>query len=158
MSDSPYSDYIKAIKVKIEQSAFITNSENILIGESFDLLGKPDSEFPRAEYQVRNMLGQGYYAQRLQDENVTVSIQGFMRRAQDDLLEQDMVDIINFGQEIRSLIYSFNNDKVSGNTVPKGFVQMDGYPEMWAEFEIMPKTSTFILNITAKFGRHDVNP
>jgi hypothetical protein len=155
---SNYAEFFQAVKAKLEQATEIIDVNNVYIGESYDLLGRPNSEFPRLEFQIRNIIGEGYYAQRLQDENVSISIQGFLRRGQDDLLQEDMDKLIDFSQEVRSLIFSFHNDKIQGIPVPKGFIQISGYTEMWSEFEIMPKTSTFIFNFAAKFGRHDTNP
>jgi len=155
---SVYSEFFEAVKAKLEVSTFVIDVNNVLVGESYDLLGRPDEEFPRLEFQIRNIMGEGYYAQRLQDESLSISIQGFLRRPTDDLTSAEMDKLIDFSQEVRSKIFSFHNDKITGVPVPKGFIQISGFTEMWSEFEIMPRTSTFIFNFTAKFGRHDVNP
>lgn len=152
---SQIGDYLTALETKLKTCTVITNPALVLIGESDDILGLQDDQFPRLEVLISKDKQEGYSSQRKIDYAFRYSIAGYSRRSVDAVSLADMVGIMNFGTEVRKLNYSFLDDKQAGSPPCAGFLMMGEFSETYYEFELFPRTNAFILEIEAKLELSD---
>jgi len=137
--------------------SYIKDSKNVVIGESLSLLDKPDSDFPRAEILIQKQKYNGWVDQRVLDQSFRFSIGVHIRRVKDETTEEDMFDALNAGQELMKTIYRMHEtviDKGAG-AICDGFIQIAGFPEIYYEYEIFPRTTTIILIAEAEIQLWD---
>jgi len=144
--DSPIGNLLLAIQAKLATGSYVTNPNNIKMGESpsiLDLVTSDGSNFPRFELLIEKDKSNGYLSQRQKEFSFRLSLAGYMQRDSDEVSFSDMVNLTNFGVETRSLIFSFLDDKQAGNSPCTGFSRMGEFDECFYEFEIFPKISAF---------------
>lgn len=148
-------DYLLSLETKLKTCTVITNSDLVVMGESADILGLDDDQFPRLEVLITKDRQEGYASQRKIDYAFRYSIAGYTRRVSDAVSFNDMVGIMSFGTEVRKLNYSFLDDKQAGSPPCTGFLMMGEFSETFYEFELFPRTNAFILEIEAKLELSD---
>jgi len=142
---STIGDYLTSLQTKLQTCTLITNPDLVLMGESKDIFGLQDDQFPRLEVLIDKDKQEGYASQRTMNYDFRYSIAGFIRRVDDAVSFADMVTLTNFGVEVRNLNYSFLDDKQAGNPPCNGFLMMGQFTECFYEFELFPRTSAFII-------------
>jgi hypothetical protein len=148
MALEPFSTFMEyLIKDLRAHDTTVTDPQNIVIGESMSLIDKPDSFFPRLEILITKQKYNGWIDQRNLEQAFRFSIAGHFRRDQDDVTESDMYKILDWGQSLITLIYRMHDVSVSSgqDAITPGFIQVSGYPEIFAEYELFPRISTTIL-------------
>ena len=149
MAKEPFADFLNAVLKKHRVSpgsSFATNSDNIVIGESkYGLVDLPDECFPRIEGLITKLKYDGYTDQRIVDQAFRFSIAGHLRRAQDETTDVDMWNAIKWGREIVRYLFLLHEDRIAGNLPCDGFIQIGGYPEVFFEYELFPRTTSVIL-------------
>lgn len=115
-------------------------------------------KFPRIELDINKARGVGYVCQRTIQWSVRYRIVGYLKKTsiadgqmESNWTEQDQVNIINFGMNTASLIYSMTDER---NKYP-GFLQFGGFPEIWTDLEIIPKISAFAFNLEVIIDKLD---
>ena len=145
MADEPFVQFFKYLMDKMfSKGTFVNNPDNMVIGESIDLIGKDDSYFPRMEYLIDKIKWDGYIDQRMQSLSFRFQINAIYRREEDLVKDEDMFTAVKWATEIKSIISSLHDDVVAGKTICDGFIQMDGFPEAFIKYELFPKTTTVI--------------
>jgi hypothetical protein len=139
---NPISDYFQALYTKLSLCSYITDTNNILIGESVDLLSLSDTEFPRLEVLTYRDIGLGYKTDRKIDFGLHYCIVGY---AKDVSIEY----MTEFGVEVRCLNFQFIDDKILGNSPCHGFISLYGYPELFVREELFGGIYTFMLFMSA---------
>lgn len=159
MNAEPLEQYLRYIIEKItEKSTWINDPQNIMIGESLSLLDKSDSYFPRAEILITKHKFNGWVDQRNLEQVLRYSIGIHLRREKDDVTNEDMFDAINCGRQMMSIIMNIHNDIISkgASSIANGLIQMNGFPEIFYEYELFPRITTIILtNIETMFQLPD---
>lgn len=145
MAKEPFAQFFDYLITKFNaESTFVTSSDNIIIGESLDLIHKPASYFPRIEFLVGKLKFDGYIDQRNLEQSFRITLGAHIKRASDATTPDDMYNAIKLAREITKIIYSINSDKVSGIDICDGFIQIEGYSEADIEYEIFPKITSVI--------------
>lgn len=153
----PLAQLLNYLITKFKASCtFITDPTNVIIGETPDLIGLPDTKYPRVEVLIRKLAYGGYADQRIVNQGYRIDVGGHIRRAQDATTEEDMYTAIRFGTELVNLVYSAHTDKIAGTPVCDGFIQMSGFPEMFFEYELFPKITSVILVAEAEIQLRDI--
>lgn len=152
----PFAQLMEYIVDKIRtKSTFITNPENVVIGESLSLLDKPDKMFPRAELLIVKDKANGFIDQRQINHSLRISIGGHIKRDQDLTTPQDMYDAVSFGNEIMNVIYTMHEDNIQGIEICDGFIQVGGFNEIFYEYELFPRTTTVIVIAEVQIETYD---
>jgi len=154
-SDSPVGLFFKALETKLKTCTYITDSANVIVGESKDLFAHEDSNFPRIEVLCKVFNGSGYASQRSMDSRLRVIVVGYIKRTSDEVNFDDMVTLTNFGIELSALIYGLLDDKSNGLISVPGFLKFSGYPSAYYDFELIPKISTALLEVEVDFQLDD---
>jgi len=148
MQNESFSKFLNFILKDIrENSTIITNPENVIIGESLSLLDKPDSAYPRVELLISKQKYNGWLDQRILDQSFRFSIGAHLRREHDDTTEEDMFNALNWGQELMNSLYKLHEVAIQQGpeAICDGFIQMSGYPEIFCEYELFPRTTSVII-------------
>lgn len=145
MVDEPCAQYLKYLITKMwDKGTFVTKEENLVIGESVDLLGRPNEDFPRMEFLITKMKWDGYTDQRFENQSFRFQINAYIRRVNEEVVAQDMYDAIRFGREMKRITSMAHTDRIAGNLPCDGFIQMSGFPEVHPEYELIPQLTTII--------------
>jgi hypothetical protein len=149
--ENPLTCFFKALVEKYKKNTFITNSTNVIIGESVDLLAlDKDTEYPRMEILIDKDKSDGYQSQRDQMRSFRFNVAGYIHRENDVTTEEDMFNLMLFGMQTYALTFSFLDDKQAGKSPCQGFEMLDAYPETFYDFEMIPKITTFIFVAAAQ--------
>jgi hypothetical protein len=148
-------NYFSALTTKLGTCTYITDSNNIIIGESVDIAGLKSSYFPRLEILITKDKGDGYESQRRMRFQFRYSIAGYIMRNSQSVTITDVVNIMNFALNVRALNYNFLDDKQSGNPPCSGFDSLGAFPECFYEWELFGPVSAFILEIEANINTID---
>lgn len=154
-AESPIALFFEALKSKIETSTYITDADNVVVGETKDLFAHEDANFPRVEILCKVFNGSGYASQRSLDFRLRIIVVGYLKRDSDDVTISDMTNLTNFGIDLSTLIYGMLDDKQNGLTNVPGFLKFSGYPSAYYDFELIPKISTALLEVEADFQLND---
>lgn len=145
MADEPCAQYFRYLMNKmLTHGTFITKRENLVIGESVDILGRVDEDFPRMEFLITKLKWDGYIDQRMENQSFRFQINAYLRRKNDPVVEEDMFTAIRWGREMKRIIAMSHTDRIAGKLPCDGFIQMDGFPEIYPEYELFPKTTVVI--------------
>jgi len=145
MADEPCAQYIRYLMNKLfTQGTFVTKKENLVIGESVDMVGKSNDAFPRIEILINKIKWDGYTDQRQEDQSFRFQLNAIIRRANDETTEEDMFFAIRWARELKRIVAMSHNDRATGNLPCAGFIQMDGFPEAVIVYELAPKITTII--------------
>lgn len=155
---SPYSELLAWTKANIQtRSTVVTDPNNVFIGETDDLLSLNDTHFPRIEIQIVGAPNQDYLTQRILEKRCQISVQGYLRRPADEIVEQDMFDIADFHHDTEKVIFNIHDQILAGAPgTPTNFTKISGMTEAFVVVELMPKTSSFLFNFTGEFSARDV--
>lgn len=147
MANEPLAQFLDTVLTKYRTlGTFATNPDNVVIGESkYGLVNLPDTSFPRLEGLITKLKYDGFTDQRIVNQSFRFSIAGHLRRDQDDTVDADMFDAISWGRELTQLLFTIHDDVVAGNPPCDGFIQINGYPEVFFEYELFPKITSIIL-------------
>jgi len=146
MSNEPFADYLNyLITSLVNKTTFVNDPDNVIIGETADVLGKPDDFFPRLETLITKMKDDGYIDQRMMDQSFRFSIMGYIRREEENTTSDDMFSLIKFARECKKIVYESNSDRANGDSPCDGFMQVGGFTEVFLEYEQIPKHSAFLL-------------
>jgi len=142
----PFSDFLEYIINKLlTKGSFVRSSDNIIIGETMDMFTKSDDFFPRMEILIPKLKFDGYVDNaRVDRQSFRFSIGAHFRRISDNVVANDMFTALKWGREIKSIISSLHDDKISGSLPCEGFIQMDGFPEIFFEHELYPRITSII--------------
>lgn len=156
MAKEPFAQFLDYLMNKYTTlGTYVTNPDNIVIGESMSMVTRPDADFPRLEFLISKLKYDGYTDQRVINQTFRFSVGGHLRRAQDDTTKEDMFDAIKWGRELVKLMYEIHNDVIAGNFPCDGFIQMSGFPEVFMEYELFPKITSVILVAEAEIQLYD---
>lgn len=152
----PVSEFFTALRLKLISSSYIASGNEVLIGlESKD----PNAStlvYPRYEVLIDKDKMDGYAAQREADFSIRFNVAGYLKRDSKDVSFDDTLALIEFGMETRRLLYSFDNDKQSGNSPCSGFLFMGQFTETFYEFELFGNYSTFLMAAEAHIQISDM--
>lgn len=152
---SPESEFLKLVKdVLIEKTVptFVPVEENVFLGETTEFLMKDDSFYPRIELQLAGLPGREYVSQRMRVRDIAIGVQGYVRRATDDYVDEDMFNMVDFTMAVESAIYSIHHRKIAGDpNVPADFLQLMAMTEIYVVHEFEPRISMFLLVFTGQF-------
>ena len=156
MINEPFADFLEHIITKFNTvGTFATNPENVVIGESLDLMRRPDTSFTRIEILVGKLKFDGFDDQRNLSQSFRVGIAGHIRRAVNAVQAVDMFEAIRFAREITKILYSTHTDRLNGIKVCAGFLQMGGYSEADLEYEMFPRVTSVLYVAEAKIQLED---
>jgi hypothetical protein len=145
MADEPCAQYIRYLMNKmLSRGTFVVKEDNLVIGESVDLIGLPNESFPRMEFLITKIKWDGYIDQRMENQSFRFQINAYIRRENDAVVEEDMFMAIRWGREIKRIVSMSHIDRIKGNPPCDGFMQMDGFPEVFPEYELITKITTVI--------------
>ena len=142
---SSFGVYLKALEAKLKTSVLIADPDNVVMGDSRDILALPDTAFPRLEVLITKVKTNGYFSQRQQMFAFRYTIAGYIRRTVDEVDFDDMVTLMDWGRQVVALNYSFLDDKQAGSSPCTGFLKMGDYPETFYDFELVDRISTFLI-------------
>ncbi len=147
MAREPLADFIEALMNKYqENTTFVNNPENIVIGESITGFAEMhDDKFPRIELLIDKLKYNGFIDQRQQDQSFRFSVGAHLRREQEETTREDMYTAIRWGRELIRDLFLLHEDRSTGNPPCEGFIQIEGYPEIDYEYELIPKISSVLL-------------
>ena len=118
---------------------------------------KSDIEFPRIEIDTVKFKGSGYISQREIQWDVYFRIVGYLQKDIPDGQQDsewtisDRLAINMFGIRTVNRIYTLHDDYQAGVWTCPGFLQFDGFPEVWVNFELgTPGRSSFACGLQAK--------
>jgi len=141
----PCEQFLSRLMDKLwSQGTVVKLEDNIVIGETLDLMNKPDSGFPRMELLIEKLKFDGYIDQGIHAQSFRFSVGAHFRRKNMDVVPEDMFTALRWGREIKAIVASFHNDRAQGILPCEGFVQLDGYPEITFEHELFPKITSVI--------------
>lgn len=143
--NTQYYECLITIKTKLKTNPYILKQDNVVVGESSDLLGLTDSYFPRIEILPLIDKGQGYVCQRDMEHNYQFGIIGYIRRDKEEISERDVKNIIAMGEKSRALIFELFEDKQKGEIKANLFDYIEGSPILDFDFELFDNISTFTL-------------
>lgn len=137
----------EALVTKLANSSYVTDTNNIIIGESLDHSQLNESFFPRLEVLAIKSKEDDYIDQRQISQEFRFSVCGWVRRDRFNNLitKDDMYYLMDFLDDTRKLIKSFNTDRINGIFVCDGFEKVSGYGESFYDFEIIEKLDSFTL-------------
>lgn len=147
-------DYL--IKNLKDKCPTLTDPRNIIIGESQSLLDLGHDEFPRAEILITKLKCDGFIDQRSIEQSFRFSIGGFIRRDDFHVSPDDMYAALHFGREMLKVVMESHEDRIRGNFPCEGFQQINGYPEVFYEYEMFDKITGVILNAEAQVTLPDI--
>lgn len=149
-------DYFGEIVSQLsDNSSYITDSDNIVfMEEDHDPLGLSDSHYPRINILPIKLKSNGYRSQRELEFDLRYLIVGMTRRENDIPVFSDAIGIIDFAIETFSILMGTLDQKIAGVSLGSGFIQNDEYPEAIFDYEMFPRTNTFIIEFAAEF----INP
>jgi hypothetical protein len=147
--------YLDSLITKLASTTLITDTNNIIVGETQDVFKLSDTQFPRLEILVAKDKCDGYVAQRKQNYSFRYSIMGMIKRTSMDTTKSDMLTLMGFGIQVRALNYQFLDDKQAGNPPSSDFTKMGEFPECFYEFEMYAPLSAFLLDMEAHFYLSD---
>jgi len=149
-------DYLKYILAKLRTCSFIDDPEKVFIGETAMVDQWRDEKFPFIQLQiVRNSnMGYGDTFGNL-DMDFEIAIQGWVRRPDDNVSDEDMFQILKFQSEVNMLIWDLHCDIQSGLVVIPTFEQLGGFSDAIFDYETFEKTSVFLFNFVGKFYQRD---
>ena len=154
--NEPFADFFNYLITNFKnKTTYVTNPDNIIIGETVDIAGKPDTYFPRLEVLVDKLKFDGYIDQEQIKQGFRFTVVGIFRRESNDVVAQDMFNLMGFARETIKIVNQANTDRRTGETICDGFIQIDGYPEIFMDHEMFPKTSTFVLAAEADIELSD---
>jgi len=152
----PISQFLTALKAKLESSSHITDVANVIMGlESIDITELADTAFPRYEMLITKDKMDGYVSQRNADFSFRFEVAGYIKREEEDITFADLKAMTAFAMDTRKLMYSFNDDKQNGASPCDGFLFMGQFTEVFYEFELMGKIGTFLLQMEAHIQLSD---
>lgn len=135
---------LTSIDTKLKTVSEITNPDNVIIGETIDIFSKNETFFPRLEILIDKDKFDGSVGQRGVDHSYRFTIGGFLRRDRHDVNLTQMLNLVQFGENVVSKIVSFKDDRIHGNPPVPGFLTVSNFTEIWYEFELVEKISTFV--------------
>jgi hypothetical protein len=127
------------------------NIKHVGIGESLDIAGISDAQFPRFEILITKDKRDGYVDQFTIAHEYRFSVGVFTRNASYTRSEQDMYDLIDIAEFVSRKILEFNIDKMSNENFLNGFVSIHGYPETFYEYELVERTNGALVTASALF-------
>lgn len=150
---SAFSDFFTALNTKYASSSYVTDTDNIVFGESVDVMSLGEDSFPRLETLVIKAKCNGYADQRNLEWALRFGTAGFIKVDNDTphLTLSELSQITNFGVETVSLVYQLLDDKQSGSLVLDSFEKFGEYPEIFIEKELFPNTVAFLFAHEAHF-------
>jgi len=160
MSRSSFSQFMDFLINDIRaNSTYIKDPDNVVIGESLSMLDKPDSYFPRAEALITKRKYNGWLDQRILNQSFRFSIGAHLRREHDHTTEEDMYDALDWGDELMRSIYNMHEVAIQQgpDAICEGFIQVSGFPEVFAEYELFPRITTVILVAEVEIQLRDTN-
>lgn len=160
MSRSSFSQFMNFLVEDIRNGDNIfTDPSNVVIGESLSMLDKPDSYFPRAEMLITKRKYNGWLDQRMLNQSFRFSIGAHIRRKHDHTTDEDMFDALDLGDQLMQTIYNMHNVAIQKGpeTICDGFIQVSGFPEVFAEYELFPRITTVILVAEVEIQLVDTN-
>lgn len=138
-----YMDYL--IRKQFTEGSFVTTFSNMMVGESVDLVGRPDEEFPRMEYLITKIKWDGYIdIERMQNQAFRFQINSYIRRPEEAYTQEDMFTAIRWAREIKRIVSMAHIDRIAGNLPCDGFIQMDGFPEVFINEELFPQITSIL--------------
>lgn len=151
--NEPFAQFMDSLEEKLTGCSFIDNSENVIVGETYDFFSLGVDDYPRLEILIDKDKGDGYYTQVGMEQSFRASVAGYLLREEEDTQKIDMYNLITFGHECRRLIYQLNIDKETGDAPCDGFIQIAGFSEIFYEYELgIPKVSSFIFVFESNNG------
>jgi hypothetical protein len=153
-----FTDFISVAKTQIlSGSNYITSVDNIVITESQNIAGMVDTQFPRVEIAIEEAAGADYESQRDMNWNFKFWFVGYLKRLGTSYLEQDLIDIWDFGLETMSSVIGILDYKIANPTLLPNFIQFEGRPKLYADTELIPGISTFMGHVSALFIKGDTS-
>ena len=154
MADDSIVTMLKAVQTKLRTASLILDPANVILGEKdpHSLEAFDDDQYPRLETLITKLRINDYPDQKTLDQDFRISTAGYLRRAEHEFTEQDMYDIMNFGTEVTSLLFSFNDDALAGFPPTDGFLFVGGFSDLFMEPEFITKTAAFIIEVEFKLN------
>ena len=152
---SAFTDFLSALDTKFESSSFVTDTDNIMFNESRDLMSLGDDAYPRLETLIVKAKAGAYASQRMLNWSLRYATAGYIKRDSDDVVDSDVTNIVNFGVETFNLNMQMLDDKQSGSITLPNFTMFGEFSEIFFDFELIPKYSTFIYFGEAQFQISD---
>lgn len=161
---STFAPFIAAIKTKIlNESTYITDSNNMLLTNNVDISSLPDSAFPRVEIFVEDAQAEGYESQRTLEWNFRFWFTGYIRRtptgdgSESLWTETDFTNIWSFAEETMAIVFGLMDDHQADNSIAPSFIMFKGTPVLSVNCEIIPNISVFMGFVEVIFQKEDTN-
>jgi hypothetical protein len=142
--------YIKWFKERLLSR--IPQVKSVYLGESFDFLGRPATDFPLIEMQFIGLPSTEFIAQRQRTRNVIIALQAYIKRDPRPYSDQDMYDIVDLQEEIDKVIFGIYDAVIAGDTtLPPKFIKLHAMYDSFAVHEIEPDVSSCLFEFSAEF-------
>lgn len=150
---SVLSVFTEGVSNKIKTSIF---KPSVAYSEVKDFFSE-EVEYPRVEIMADTAKAVGYESQRRLKWSVTYNVIGFLKKSIPEGQDssnwslKDWLDILNFGMNTVSLVYSTVNER----SLYPGFDQIEGFSQVWTDLEVIPGFSAFCFKFNALFSKLD---
>lgn len=116
--------------------------------------------FPRIEIDLPQAEGADFVSQRELEWRMHIMVTGFLGKekpdgAANEWSKNDKINIMNFGMDTVSRMFSLFTAKQDGIFICPSFLYWDGYPKVNTFLELIPGISSFIVIMTARFQQLD---
>ena len=129
---------------------------NVLIGESLDLLSLSDSDFPRFEIRPLSGPGKGRPSQREVNRDFIIVISGYIKRSSEEVTDNDVLNITDMGETLRTAIFGFIDDAQASNPPCSNFTGIDPYFELDYDWELFGNISTCHFGFRVEVYQNDI--
>jgi len=126
--------------------------------DGYELEKLEDSAFPRLNLTIIKSRGEGYVDQFSEDESFRLQISGYMKRPDTERSSDDLINVMDFAEEVKAVRGSINADKV---TQPVGFPQdilyVGSFTDCFYDREFVNRVAVFMywfdININLNYER-----
>jgi hypothetical protein len=150
---SAFSDFLLLLDAKLKTCSVITSADNVVFGETTDIMGLQDSSFPRLETLIVKIPDEGYQAQTDKKWNLSMATAGYIKLTEDSdfVSAADYSRIIDMAYEVSTLIASFNEDKQTGLITVDSFLQVGDFSDIFIDKELIPQTLSMMFAYSFDF-------